>query len=450
MFISPFDTNFIFIMALTKEQSKGVDYVFGRNASENYQDDWNLQNGQNWSGLAQSLSDRGTNWAALVAANPYKNLNYRQSWWQKALSHFGFRTGYDKALEQAQMQSNEYISGLAQMAREDDYNSPEAEAARMRAAGINPDLLGTEGVNPAASMPEDNSVMSPDTFDSDASSVGQVVGFVGQAVTMAFGLVQNIQAMKQASNAVKLGNVQVAKDISDLSMDVITRFVDSDRLGKDGTGKWIDKLDDETVDDSYGLGVAKKLGFRGSMRRKFAQNFMSSLQSLAGQNEIFGMSGEKVDNQVKYYRRATSRFYDPDHPDAMAIVNESLQSLADDIEELNKEAGVNKASSDVIAARNELNYQTELEVQGVPGEKAQFENEETESKLHRQQVDNIINRHMSDLMRNLEKNFNEDPDPFTEGLIYAFSILRLLNVSGAGSAVSGAVGALSKGLGAFL
>lgn len=428
----PLTQTYFLSMALTKEQSKGVDYVFGRNASENYQDDWNLQNGEHWSGLAQSLSDRGTNWAALVAANPYQNLNYRQSWWQKALSHLGFRTGYDKALEQAQIQSNEYISGLAQMAREDDYNSPEAEAARMRAAGMNPDLLGTEGVNPAASMPEDNSVMSPDTFAAD--DVGQVVGFVGQAVTMAFGLVQNIQAMKQASNAVKLGNVQVAKDISDLSMDVITRFVGSDRLGKDGTGKWIDKLADETVDDSYGLGVAKKLGFRGSMRRKFAQNFMSSLQSLAGQNEIFGMSGEKVDNQVKYYRRATSRFYNPSDSHAMAIVNESLQSLTDDVLELKQESAVTSATGEVVEARNNLNYQEQLENLGVPGEKADYENSELMNNQFRQNLDTIINKHMNDMIQGLERAAR-DGDELSQALVYALTMYRLIHASGADQAL---------------
>lgn len=162
--------------------------------------------------IEQYLSDHGM--SELVQANPYKNVNYRQSPWQKFLStRLGLRTGYDTAMEQADIQSKEYLYSLLQQQWQNEYNDPAAQAARMRKAGMNPDLLGTEGVAESATPPADNSVMSPDTFAPDQLPVQEIVstasmafGALESAVGSALTVAQSLQSL----NAGRLANSQSA------------------------------------------------------------------------------------------------------------------------------------------------------------------------------------------------------------------------------------------------
>lgn len=173
--------------------------------TDQYQKLYQQLNSGDTAAVEQFLSDRG--FGELVGANPYNNLNYRQTSWQKLLSSWGIRTKYDSAMEQANLQSREYLAGLLQQQYQNEYNDPAAQAARMRQAGLNPDLLGTEGVSDSATPPADNSVMSPETFAGDAESVGKVfeitngiASFVGNVFTQGIQMAQGLASLK-ATNA---------------------------------------------------------------------------------------------------------------------------------------------------------------------------------------------------------------------------------------------------------
>lgn len=56
----------------------------------------------------------------------------------------GFRTGYDQYNEQMDNASREWETQNQSLQYEENYNSPEAQAARMRAAGLNPDIAPGE------------------------------------------------------------------------------------------------------------------------------------------------------------------------------------------------------------------------------------------------------------------------------------------------------------------
>lgn len=170
-----------------------------------YQNVWQSLYGGDTAAAEQYLSEHG--FAEQVAGNPYTNIQYRQSPLQHALSKMGFRTKYDSALEQASLQSREYLAGLLQQQYQNEYNDPAAQAARMRKAGMNPDLLGTEGVAESATPPADNSVMSPETFASDEETVGKIfditsgiASFVGNVFTQGIQMAQGLASLK-ATNA---------------------------------------------------------------------------------------------------------------------------------------------------------------------------------------------------------------------------------------------------------
>lgn len=142
--------------------------------------------------LENSLRRQG--YGDLVDANPWNNLEYRQSGWQKFLSFLGFRTNYDVAKENQQFQSNEYLANVQAMALQNEYNTPSAQAERMREAGMNPDLQGLGDVAGAAGLPEDTNNTLPNTNDTD-QLMSIASGFMN-AFTGAFGLLQAFGSIK--------------------------------------------------------------------------------------------------------------------------------------------------------------------------------------------------------------------------------------------------------------
>lgn len=186
------------------------NYVAGKNgpdsevnATLSYQDAWQQAYGGNYAALGQFLSAQGDRWKNMVDSNPYANINYRQSRFQRFLADLGFRTKYDAAKEQAQLQSNEYLAGLMQKYGDEQYETPAQMAQRMREAGLNPDLQGIGDVAGAATMPEDTNVMSPDTFADDSSMIAPVTSaissvgsLIGNCITGAIGLAGTFQDLK--------------------------------------------------------------------------------------------------------------------------------------------------------------------------------------------------------------------------------------------------------------
>lgn len=415
-----------------------------------------------WSNLEADIASRGTDWAQLIVANPYKDITRKQGLFAKIGSALGLRTSYDKFLEQQQMNSQEYISNLALKAYNEDYETPTAEAERMRAAGLNPDLLGTEGVNGASGMPEETGI-DPSAFDEsgDLEPIRNVVSFVTGAINMAFGLANNFQALKIAGNTVKSGNVAVAQGMQDLAMNIFKQRVPADRLKYDAhSGTWIDLMSEDREDS---MDVARQMGLTGRQARNFAKQYDLLYGSLFGDAEYYSTASKKNQDKLAYYRSTLSRYYrdsvgfgseENQEPGAgihaMSLVNAALQDMFDELTEINADTSNITASAENAKAKNEeIRQQTLLE--GMSGEiQAEGEILDADNERKQKEVNNIINKHMNDLMKNLQDSFEKDPDPWTEALIYALSIHRLLSVSGVKDDVSKAGKMAIQGIEALL
>lgn len=408
-----------------------------------------------WTGMESDLASRGTDWAALVAANPYKNISRKQTIWDKIANAFGMRSGYDKFLEQQQMNSQEYISNLTQKAYAEDYESPSAEAQRMRDAGLNPDLLGTEGVNGSSPMPEETGI-DPSAFAT--TTMGDVVSFVGSAVSMAFGIAKDFQAMRSAKETIRSQKTENAKNMQALAIDAMLNHIGADRIHYDREkGVWVDNLDDyDPTEDSSA--IAHNLGFSGRQAKEFSKIYQLAFRSLEGEDAIYGMLDNKNRNKLSYYRSAVSNYY-RDSPryegeisgtDAMAKVNKTLQEMYDEITEVTAEAGTHEAyAKRAEETNNQIMQETKLE-EGYGESQGEYLSDQSENNAIQERVNKIINKHMDDLIRNLEKSYQEDPDPWTEALIYAFSIHRLLKVTGTSDTASKAGNLAVKGIEALL
>lgn len=79
----------------------------------------------------------------LYESNPYANYQYQLGFWDKIGNLFGFRTSEDRTREEYAQRSNEYISQLQSLAREEEYNSEAEQSKRQKEAGLNPALNRT-------------------------------------------------------------------------------------------------------------------------------------------------------------------------------------------------------------------------------------------------------------------------------------------------------------------
>ena len=135
----------------------------------------------------------GTRYYDMYEANPYApdKRTRKYTLWDSLSNAFGFRSGYDIYTDEANQAMYEEDARIAKVFGEDQYNNPQEQAARMRAAGENPDLLGVEGGGTAASaqMPQSSPDLSgPDTME----RVGQLFNGISQAITLASGMTMDI------------------------------------------------------------------------------------------------------------------------------------------------------------------------------------------------------------------------------------------------------------------
>lgn len=150
--------------------------------------------------VGQAPSGYGDQYDQLFASNPYRNLNYNRTGWQRFLSNLGFRTKYDDFREQAQINAQEFDAGIFSMIQQNEFNDPSAQASRMRNAGMNPDLLGTGDVASGASPADDpNGMPAQDSgadFQQAMSTVGSIASFAFSAIQSTFAIMKDSKALK--------------------------------------------------------------------------------------------------------------------------------------------------------------------------------------------------------------------------------------------------------------
>lgn len=264
-----------------------------------------------------------TDYADLIRSNPYKSYDYKESAWQTLLSHLGFRTSADAYRESMALQSQEYINQVAQKAYNENYETPAAEADRARSGGLNPDLTGVGDVSGASAMIDDgNPPVSP---DSDEAALSGLANFVMSAVSTAFGLVSNVQHMKQAQLAISSGEIGVAKDLMELSR-VASGVLTPPEFDPDDKRRsaYYDKASDWAVRNVLPKGVRSRdvKRFRTMVRQQF--------ESLPYQREAYDQAYQRAQSRGSYLGVLGSKFYNTSDQ-GMLIVNKGLLDIADDV-----------------------------------------------------------------------------------------------------------------------
>lgn len=91
--------------------------------------------------------------------NSSRKNTYRDTFWDKLAKVFGGKLGSEKFQESLDLEDQAFINELLNAQREQEYNSEEQQAARLRAAGVNPDLDGGASLSPAEASQIDDEVL---------------------------------------------------------------------------------------------------------------------------------------------------------------------------------------------------------------------------------------------------------------------------------------------------
>lgn len=232
---------------------------------------------------------------SLYDANPYRNYQYQLGFWDKIGNLFNFRTSEDRTREEYAQRSNEYISQLQSLSREEEYNSESAQAERMREAGINPSL---NGVNPSsASEMTESSMTLPDSIRTNMDDISSLVGNVSTAVNTIIGLGNGLLSL--GTNKVNniLARFNLGKDVLNFGKDLSTSYAGlADALGLYGDNG-------ELLSASDMFSKLERFGFTKREAKRYASAFRHGLSyrdTLEGQNKVVG-SLNSLSGQTKDY-----------------------------------------------------------------------------------------------------------------------------------------------------
>lgn len=362
------------------------------------------------------------------SSNPYAQFDYNHSWWQKIWEGLGFRSKFDEYRDSMALNAREYEAQLAEKAHNEEYDSPVEQNARLRAAGINPDLAGETSSGSSSPMePDPNAPISPGYND----PVSIVQGFgntMMTAFTSAIGLANSFVGM--------LGNIEdlhsknlanhdvVVRD----AMDFVLRNIPSTYSPNDGenTNVFANGYFSDLADSYLESGMFNKK--YSKLFKKNVDNFVNSAPASA---EAYKDWYDQMNNRFQYAKLHTQGDF---------LGNDSvLFDFIKPIARANHEFEVLMSKNQEKSAQNEQQYLNEIDPQTM----AENENVSARASIESHDIDRILNGAVDDILSNLEhtaKSGKRGSDLASIALL-VLSVLRMTNFNFS----SGHVGGMSTG-----
>lgn len=313
----------------------------------------------------------GTRYYDMWNANPYAwdKFTRKRSVWDDLAEAWGIRSGYQAAEDEWAKAQSEYDAQIAQLKGEDEYNTPQAEAARMRAAGQNPDLLGTQGVAEAGEFAQEQS--SPNV-NAESEEVNKVLGFISEipkAITFAMSITQ--EGAKTMGMLYDLNTKKV--ETNEKMMNLANKFINDFTFDQIDEGKG-EKFNLESIaktikEEAYNWAVLN--GFSKNEANRFSNNVRSQVQ------------GRKEDLYNKFInQRESRRNYGLARGKAGSpkgdTEDEIMSAVGGIVDEMNS-ALMDNLHADALAAENRKDYETSKDG-GLQAEGENAENEMKKSK----------------------------------------------------------------------
>lgn len=251
--------------------------------------------------LGPAPSGYGADYDALFANNPYRNLTYNKSAWQTLVGMLGFRTDYDRWKEDAQVNANEYDAGIYSMMQQNNYDSPIAQADRMRQAGMNPDLLGTGDVAESNAPTEDPNGMSQNVGD-EFMDFGNTIASV---FSRAIAVVKDFKSLEQMNTIIDSQNIDNAVKMT----GAIDSFIESSLTAEDMLDfQTYQKRLRELSSQDYMNQSAVQLGFSERQLPQYGRLMHDRLLSMATDEKMYNLFKSRVDAMAGAKESQTNPF----------------------------------------------------------------------------------------------------------------------------------------------
>lgn len=227
----------------------------------------------------------GTEYEDMWLNNPYRNTYLDPTFWDNiGLSN----KSKDYNAEQERLY-NEYIAGIYELQMKNKYDSESASAARMRAAGQNPDLLGLNNASESADMSAPNAGFSP-ALNGQSPAVSSLQ-MLGSVMSFALNAYQGITSTMNTLDAQNIKNIQ---DLATAARPFVTQsFADA----------FLNKSDWDTIvsDNSKSFSRRYNWRLRGTAENVFKHMLESGDYDL--QKSAYKNTSDLFDTQIGYEAR---------------------------------------------------------------------------------------------------------------------------------------------------
>lgn len=362
-----------------------------------------------------------TSFDDLRAANPYKNQEYKKSGWQNFLSSLGFRTQADAWKENMSVQAAEFDAALAQKEFDTEYNSAQAQTARLKQAGLNPDLNPSMvDAGDAGSMGQDMSTPMQSTGEESVITEGaklclDTASMIMSGFTSGLGLVTTLQGI----HFNKLNNSLAALNNESAFQDFV---------GKNWMTFLPDSPEDEVMVNDFdwkAQALKNAQMFSGQLPRKFQKKFVDSVsrywESAPGSAEAYKVWRDRVNSRRGFYTDYQTTYSDIDN--VLKDITEPLGKLASDVLSQSLKTEKRQLVAGEKQASNEAEYFSELDAT----QQAQAENTSNEVQTTNNKMVAELNKTLEQIVSNLKKHSEDGgiPGALSQMALVAVAAARL-------------------------
>lgn len=332
----------------------------------------------------------GTRYYDMWANNPYSwdKFTRERSFWDDLAESWGIRSGYQAAQDEWAKAQSEYDAQIMQIKGEDEYNSEQAKTARMRAAGINPDLTGLAGASEAGEFAQEQT--SPD-INRSSEEVDKVLGFISaipKALTFAMGITQEGARTMGLLYDLKTKKIETNGKMMELANKFLNDFTFEDH--KFNGGKFdLDQISTTMRDQAENW--ARMQGFS----RKEAASFANSVggQVKGRKDELYAKFTKAMEARQNYgFKKSQVGMPKDDTED------EILAAVGDLAAQMNKEITA-RAEANALHEENRRDYETSKD----GGLQAEGENAENEAKKGKGQLLESSRKAVEEAHKKLDK-----------------------------------------------
>lgn len=410
--------------------------------------------GSNYAGTGlEFMSSDNPMYDAYFKANPYVNQTYHKTLIDRLFGGI-FRTGYDKWRDEMSVNAAQYNAGIVDMQQQNQYNSEEAKAMRMRAAGENPDLLGTGDVSEAANTNPDPQDAQIPEVDDVAGAFGAITNFVGgfnDIIAGAFSMMKTFQD-------INFDKVKMNQSVNDLVLDDLFRTIpaagfenDADFARWYGSESGIFDQDHPEFAERY----FKEYNIPKSVQKRYRDVFLDTLSSLPLDLKQYSSSVERANLRNQLGMLTQSKFYSEGIDELNDLIG-PLVELQDKQRKLEAEIAVLKAQNEKrlqgdivpdvmdVQEKNLANQSIQADIQGDYLEGLQgagYGNTLSVAEIARVKIGQLISEAQHKIITNL-RNSSDNGSRLAKCLEYQMVLSQFYNFNPV-NILSGAAGSVS-------